>query len=82
VDPVLRAAGRLRPEGAVLGPGAFLLRYIDWEHGDRLLVVNLGPDLDFTPAREPLIAAPFGAAMRLGWSSESPEYGRDRARRR
>jgi len=75
VDPVLAQAGRTRPEGAVLGSGAFLLRYIDWEHGDRLLVVNLGPDLDFTPAREPLIAAPFGLRWRLGWSSESPEYG-------
>jgi len=32
-------------------------------------------DLDFTPAREPLIAPPSGAEWRLEWSSESPEYG-------
>ena len=74
-DPVLSRAGRCRPEGAVLGPGAFLLRYIDWEHGDRLLVVNLDCDLDFTPAREPLIAPPFEHRWRMIWSSESPEYG-------
>jgi maltooligosyltrehalose trehalohydrolase len=74
-DPVLSSAGRRRPEGAVLGPGAFLLRYIDGEHGDRLIVVNLGCDLDFTPVREPLIAPPFDHRWRLVWSSEAPEYG-------
>jgi maltooligosyltrehalose trehalohydrolase len=74
-DPVLARAGRARPEGAVLGPDAFLLRYLDRERGDRLLVVNLGGDLDFTPAREPLIAPPSGQRWRLVWSSESPDYG-------
>ena len=74
-DPVLARAGRYRPEGATLGDEAFLLRYIDREHGDRLLVVNLGCDLDFTPASEPLIAPPLGHRWRLLWSSESPEYG-------
>ena len=74
-DPILSTAGRRRPEGAVLGPGAFLLRYIDWEQGDRLLVVNLDCDLDFVPAREPLIAPPFESRWRLTWSSESPDYG-------
>jgi maltooligosyltrehalose trehalohydrolase len=74
-DPVLLRAGRARPEGAVLGPGAFLLRYIDAAAGDRLLVVNLGCDLDFTPAREPLLAPPFARRWTLRWSSESPEYG-------
>ena len=74
-DAVLARAGRYRPEGAVLGDDAFLLRYIDADRGDRLLVVNLGCDLDFTPAREPLIAPPYGHRWRLRWSSESPEYG-------
>jgi maltooligosyltrehalose trehalohydrolase len=74
-DPVLARAGRYRPEGAVLGDGALLLRYIDRERGDRLLVMNLGGDLDFAPAREPLIAPPLDHVWRLAWSSESPEYG-------
>jgi maltooligosyltrehalose trehalohydrolase len=74
-DPVLARAGCYRPEGAVLGGSAFLLRYVDWEHGDRLLLVNLDCDLDFTPAREPLIAPPYGQQWRLVWSSEAPEYG-------
>ena len=74
-DPVLAHAGDLRPEGAVLGTGTLLLRYLDREHGDRLLLVNLDCDLDFTPAREPLLAPPAGARWRLAWSSESPSYG-------
>jgi maltooligosyltrehalose trehalohydrolase len=74
-DAVLARAGTCRPEGAVLGPGALLLRYIDATRGDRLLVVNLGCDLDFTPAREPLLAPPFQARWRMVWSSEAPEYG-------
>ena len=74
-DPVLSRAGCHRPEGAVLDASALLLRYVDCEHGDRLLLVNLGCDLDFTPAREPLIAPPYGQQWRMVWSSEAPEYG-------
>jgi maltooligosyltrehalose trehalohydrolase len=74
-DPVLARAGTIRPEGAVLGPGALLLRYIDGDHGDRLLIVNLDCDLDFTPAREPLLAAPGGTRWKMVFSSEAPQYG-------
>jgi maltooligosyltrehalose trehalohydrolase len=74
-DPVLARAGRTRPEGAVLNDRAFVLRYLDADHGDRLLVVNLGPDLDFSPAHEPLTAPPLGHDWRLSWSSEAPAYG-------
>ena len=74
-DAVLSRAGDLRPEGAVLGPGAMVLRYLGGERGDRLLVVNLDRDLDFTPAHEPLLAPPFNARWTLAWSSEAPQYG-------
>jgi maltooligosyltrehalose trehalohydrolase len=74
-DPVLARAGCYRPEGAVLGPGALLLRYLDPERGDRLLLINLGCDLDFTPSREPLLAPPFRQRWRRTWSSEAPQYG-------
>ena len=74
-DAVLSRAGTYRPEGATLGSGALLLRYLDAARGDRLLVLNLDCDLDFTPAREPLIAPPCNARWRLAWSSEAPEYG-------
>jgi maltooligosyltrehalose trehalohydrolase len=74
-DAVLGRAGAYRPEGAVLGAAAFLLRYIDRERGDRLLLVNLGCDLDFQPAREPLLAPPPDGRWRMAWSSEAPQYG-------
>jgi maltooligosyltrehalose trehalohydrolase len=74
-DSVLSRAGAYRPEGAVLGDGALLLRYIDAERGDRLVVMNLALDLDFTPAREPLLAPPLDTCWRLAWSSEAPQYG-------
>jgi maltooligosyltrehalose trehalohydrolase len=74
-DPVLARAGTYRPEGAVIGERAFLLRYLDGRHGDRLLIVNLGCDLDFSPVREPLVAPPRDARWRVVWSSEAPQYG-------
>jgi maltooligosyltrehalose trehalohydrolase len=72
-DPVL---GR-RPaniDGAVLGARAWLLRFFA-EDGDRLLIVNLGPDLTLRPAPEPLVAPLEGQAWQILWSSEAPEYG-------
>ena len=74
-DPVLAHAGMRRPEGAVLSGAAFLLRYVDAERGDRLLIVNLGADLDFRPAREPLLAPACDTRWRLVWHSEAPAYG-------
>jgi maltooligosyltrehalose trehalohydrolase len=74
-DPVLARAGTIRPEGAVLGSGVLLLRYMHQRHGDRLLIVNLDCDLDFTPAREALLAPPAEARWKMSWSSEAPAYG-------
>jgi maltooligosyltrehalose trehalohydrolase len=74
-DPVLSRSGVLRPEGAVLGSGAFLLRYVDAAAGDRLIVINLAQDLDITSVPEPLLAPPDGHQWQLSWSSEAPEYG-------
>jgi maltooligosyltrehalose trehalohydrolase len=73
-DAVLRDAGSQRPDGAVLAPEAFLLRYRA-EAGDRLLLVNLGCDLDLRPVPEPLLAPPAGCRWVVQWSSESPRYG-------
>jgi maltooligosyltrehalose trehalohydrolase len=74
-DPVF---GRPRPrglDGAVLGPGAFVVRYFGDGGDDRLLVVNLGRDLHFDPAPEPLLAPPEGKRWAVRWSSEDPRYG-------
>ena len=62
-DPVILRAADRRPDGAVIGPGAFILRYFGGEDGDRLLVVNLGCDIDLHPVPEPLLAPPFRVPM-------------------
>ena len=65
----------VRVDGAVLTPHAFVLRYFGGVAGDRLLVVNLGRDVDLTPAPEPLLAPLVNHGWGLVWSSESVRYG-------
>ena len=63
-------------DGAVLAPEAFVLRYFAAQPQDeRLVCVNLGPDLDAASFPEPLVAPPDGFRWRVRWSSESPDYG-------
>jgi maltooligosyltrehalose trehalohydrolase len=62
-------------EGATLSEHAFVLRWSDEEHGDRLLVINLDRELPLAPPAEPLLAPPYGATWQLLWSSEDPRYG-------
>jgi len=63
-----------RIDGAVLRTNAMILRYFsDTEH--LLLVINLGCDLDLSPAPEPLLAPPGPGEWSLLWSSESIAYG-------
>jgi maltooligosyltrehalose trehalohydrolase len=61
-------------DGAVLGPEAFLIRFFN-EPRDRLLLVNLGVDLLFAAAPEPLLAPPEKRRWGILWSSENPRYG-------
>jgi maltooligosyltrehalose trehalohydrolase len=72
-DSVFRKQGTF--DGAVLGSEAFLLRFFDTKNGDRLLLVNLGPDLHLRIAPEPLLAPPERKRWEILWSSESPKYG-------
>jgi maltooligosyltrehalose trehalohydrolase len=51
------------------------LRFFGGGAGDRLIVVNLGPDLNPLPGVEPLLAPPAGCDWKPLWSSESPRYG-------
>jgi maltooligosyltrehalose trehalohydrolase len=62
-------------DGAVLGPGAFVLRFFGDDGDDRLLVVNLATDLRLTELPEPLLAPPEGRHWDLRWSSEDVRYG-------
>jgi maltooligosyltrehalose trehalohydrolase len=74
-DPVFSSPGAGTVDGAVLGPEAFVLRYFAAAGEDRLLVVNLGAELELVHAPEPLLAPPEGRQWKLAWSSEDPRYG-------
>lgn len=64
----------LEVDGAVLGPGALVIRYFAAE-GDRLLIANFGPNLLFSPAPEPLLACVENHHWVRIFSSEEPQYG-------
>ena len=74
-DPVISRQSRAALDGAVLGEQALALRFFTDSQEDRLLVLNLGPDLNFMPAPEPLLAPVTGGGWTLIWSSEHPQYG-------
>lgn len=72
-DPdVSLCAGRI--DGSAISDHVFVLRSLA-DGDDRLLLVNLGRDLNFAPASEPLLAAPVGKRWSLHWSSEDVRYG-------
>ncbi len=62
-------------DGAVLGPGALLLRYFAHDGNDWLVVTNLERDLPLLVAPEPLLAPPRGKRWQKVLSTEDPEYG-------
>jgi maltooligosyltrehalose trehalohydrolase len=74
-DAVLRTQRPAGVDGAVLGGQAFVLRFFAEDGHDRLLLVNLGRDLHFDPAPEPLLAPPEHMSWQTLWSSEDPCYG-------
>jgi maltooligosyltrehalose trehalohydrolase len=74
-DPVFRRPRPRGADGAVLGAEAFVLRFFGDEGDDRLLLVNLGADLQLNEMPEPLLAPPEGRSWKIFWSSEDPRYG-------
>lgn len=74
-DALLGKVSRASFDGAVLAPSAFVLRFFGHEQDDRLLIVNLGPQLHLDPAPEPLLAPPHARLWQIAWSSEDPRYG-------
>jgi maltooligosyltrehalose trehalohydrolase len=62
-------------DGAVLSSSAFVLRYFTEAIDDeRLLIVNLGSDLNRRSLAEPLVAPPDDRDWIVEWSSEDPRY--------
>jgi len=74
-DPVVRAQGADGLDGSVIAPEALALRWLAPDGADRLLLVNLGPDLTRDSIADPLVAPPAGKRWALAWSSEHPRYG-------
>jgi len=74
-DDVISGRGREGLDGAVLGNGAFILRYFARTAADRLIAVNFGTDLHLDPAPEPLLAPPAGHHWETILSTENPIYG-------
>ena len=74
IDPVFAGVQRRPVDGAVLRTQTLAIRYFG-EAEDRLMIVNLGNDLCFAPAPEPLLAPPENSQWKVLWSSEDPRYG-------
>jgi maltooligosyltrehalose trehalohydrolase len=75
-DPVFRLQKPHGVDGAVLGAHAFCLRFFaDDGAADRLLLINLGRDLQLAHVPEALLAPPAGCRWLLSWSSEDVRYG-------
>jgi maltooligosyltrehalose trehalohydrolase len=74
-DRVFASQRADRIHGAVIASEALLLRYFGVDGDDRLLLVNLGRDVIWQPASEPLLAPPADSVWKLLWSSEDPRYG-------
>jgi maltooligosyltrehalose trehalohydrolase len=72
-DPAIRAPDDF--DGAVLHERALVVRWFSAAAGDRLLLVNLGADLQFNPCPEPLLAPVAGTGWRVLWTSEAIAYG-------
>jgi maltooligosyltrehalose trehalohydrolase len=65
-------------DGAILGPEAFVVRFFSDDYqDDRLLMVNLGTDLNLTPSPFPLLGQSANMEWAILWSSEDPSYGGD-----
>ena len=74
-DPAFAVQRPRGLDGAVLGEAAMVIRFFHEPGGDRLLLVNLGRDLELAPAPEPLLAPPEESRWRVVWASEDPRYG-------
>jgi maltooligosyltrehalose trehalohydrolase len=73
-DPVFAHCRYGTVDAAVLSDSCFVIRYWN-DAGERLLVVNLGPDLYRRYMAEPLVAPPEGTDWSPIWSSEDFVYG-------
>ncbi len=74
-DATIALQGSRGFDGATLDERGLTVRFFGPRHDDRLLIVNLGDELDLVSRAEPLIAPPAGSSWALLWSSEAAAYG-------
>ncbi len=74
-DPVFSQQDATMLHGSVIAPEALVLRWLTTDGDDRLLLLNLGRDLQWHPAAIPLLAPPPTREWKILWSSEEPYYG-------
>ena len=74
-DPIIGKQARRASRRRVIGLQAFVMRYFGEDEDDRLLIVNLGADLRYMPAPEPLLAPSPRGPWEFVWSSDAPRYG-------
>lgn len=73
-DPVFCVQKPRGIDGAVLGDRAFVLRFFADDQRDRLLIVNLGEDVNRPSFAEPLLAPPAGCRWEIAFSTDDPAY--------
>jgi len=73
-DEIFSKQDRFKLDGAVLSDDAFVIRY-KGEDSDRLVVINLGKDLDFSPCPLPLLAPLTKTTWECVWSTDDVRYG-------
>jgi maltooligosyltrehalose trehalohydrolase len=74
-DAVLARQSRTDLDAAVLTEVALALRFFGGGAGDRLLIVNLGRDVDLIRQAEPLLAPPASGRWSLMLSTDEPRFG-------
>ncbi len=75
LEPGFQPSGARDVDGAVLASNAFVLRYFFENDQDRLLVVNMGHDLNLANVPEPLLAPPIKKQWKVLLSTEDFLYG-------
>jgi maltooligosyltrehalose trehalohydrolase len=74
-DAAFRQSSADSVAGAVIADQAWVLRFGGAVPADeRLLVINLGPDIVCGSIAEPLVAPPAAHVWKMRWSSEHPDY--------
>jgi maltooligosyltrehalose trehalohydrolase len=75
-DPTFARQERGAVDGAVISEEAFVLRFFgEQDEDDRIVVINLGRDIEFSPCPEPLLGPPAGYFWKEVLSTEEPQFG-------